>query len=56
MFWQIVRRIVVEEQGGNARAEYGANIIRNLANQIEQEYGSGFGVRQLEAQNRDCFK
>jgi len=27
---------------------YGTNLIRNLAQQIEPEYGSGFGERQLK--------
>ena len=48
MYWQIGRRIVEEEQGGSARAEYGKGLIKNLAQEIEPEYGSGFGQRQLE--------
>lgn len=47
MYWQIGRRIVEEEQGGQARAEYGKGLIKNLATEIEPEYGSGFGYRQL---------
>ena len=31
-----------------ARADYGSYLIRNLAKEIEPEYGSGFGERQLE--------
>lgn len=48
MYWQIGRRIVEEEQGGQTRAEYGKGLIKNLAKEIEPEYGSGFGQRQLE--------
>lgn len=48
MYWQIGRRIVEEEQGGDVRAEYGKGLIKNLAKEIEPEYGSGFGKRQLE--------
>ncbi|MBD5286371.1 MAG: DUF1016 domain-containing protein [Bacteroides sp.] len=48
MYWHIGRRIVEEEQGGKARAEYGKGLIKNLAKEIEPVYGSGFGVRQLE--------
>ena len=48
MYWQIGRRIVEEEQGGKARAEYGKGLIKNLAKEIEPVYGSGFGHRQLE--------
>lgn len=48
MYWHIGQRIVEEEQGGNARAEYGKGLIKALAKQLAPEYGSGFGVRQLE--------
>ncbi len=48
MYWNIGRRIVEEEQQGKDRAEYGAYIIKNLANNLEPEYGSGFSKRQLE--------
>ena len=47
MYWQIGRRIVEEEQGGATRAEYGKNLIKNLAHQLEPIYGSGFSYRQL---------
>lgn len=48
MYWQIGRRIVEEEQGGQARAEYGKGLIKNLAKELEPEFGSGFGKRQLD--------
>lgn len=48
MYWLIGRRIVEEEQGGTARAEYGKGLIKNLAKEIEPEYGSGFGKPLLE--------
>lgn len=48
MYWQIGRRIVEEEQGGSARAEYGKGLIKNLAKELEPEFGSGFGKRQLD--------
>ncbi len=48
MYWQLGRRIFEEEQQGQERAEYGAYIIKTLAKDLEIEYGSGFGVRQLE--------
>lgn len=47
MYWRIGQRIVEEEQGGNIRAEYGTKLIRNLAAQLEPEFGSGFSYRQL---------
>lgn len=48
MYWQIGRCIVEEEQGGQARAEYGKSLIKNLAKELEPEFGSGFGKRQLD--------
>ncbi len=47
MYWQIGRCIVEEEQGGRARAEYGAKLLQNLAKELEPVYGSGFSYRQL---------
>ena len=48
MYWKLGERIVVEEQQGKERAEYGSYLLRNLAEQLEPEFGSGFSVRQLE--------
>ena len=48
MYWQMGERIVVEEQQGKARAEYGSFLLQNLAKRLEPEYGSGFSIRQLE--------
>jgi len=48
MYWKLGERIVIEEQHGNERAEYGAFLIRNLAAKIEPDFGSGFSVRQIE--------
>ena len=48
MYWNLGKRILEEEQQGKARAEYGSYLIKNLAKEIEPEYGSGFGERQLK--------
>ena len=47
MYWNIGRRIFEEEQQGKDRAEYGTYLIKNLAENLEPEYGSGFSYRQL---------
>ena len=47
MYWNIGRRIFEEEQQGKDRAEYGTYLIKNLADDLEPEYGSGFSERQL---------
>ncbi|MDO4511629.1 MAG: PDDEXK nuclease domain-containing protein [Bacteroidales bacterium] len=54
MYWHIGRRIVEEEQGGKARAEYGKYLLKNISKELTSEYGSGFGVRQLE-QSRQFY-
>jgi len=47
MYWHIGKSIFEEEQHGKKRAGYGENLVRNLAREIEPEYGSGFSYRQL---------
>ena len=54
MYWNLGKRIFEEEQQGKARADYGTYLIKNLASSLESEYGSGFGVRQLE-QSRQFY-
>lgn len=46
-YWNIGRRIVEEEQQGNARAGYGKGLIPALADKLTAEYGSGYGRRNL---------
>lgn len=47
MYWHIGKYIFEEEQQGKDRAEYGKHLIDFLAIQLEPEFGSGFGRRQL---------
>ncbi len=47
-YWQIGRRIVEEEQGGSARAEYGSQLIRHLARALGEEFGKGLSVANLK--------
>ena len=55
MYWNLGKRIFEEEQQGKERADYGTYLIKNLAKRLEPEYGSGFGVRQLE-QSRQFYR
>ncbi len=48
MYWKLGKRIFEEEQHGKKRADYGAYIVKSLAEKLETEYGSGFSKRQLE--------
>ena len=47
MYWQLGKRIFNEEQGGQDRAEYGSFLIKNLAKELEPQFGTGFSSRQL---------
>jgi predicted nuclease of restriction endonuclease-like (RecB) superfamily len=48
MYWHLGERFFTEEQHNQDRAEYGAYLIRNAAALLENEFGSGFSIRQLE--------
>ena len=51
-YWNIGKRIVEEEQQGQKRAEYGAKLIANLAQQLTLEFGPGFSYRSLNEYRR----
>lgn len=46
-YWEIGKRIVEDEQSGNARAEYGKFLLKNLAKELTEEFGKGFEEREL---------
>jgi len=46
-YWEIGKRIVEEEQGGENRAAYGKEIIKNLSLELTKEFGKGFSTRTL---------
>lgn len=56
-YWEIGRRIVEEEQQGEARAQYGAMLITNLSEELTKEFGKGFSVDNLKNMRRfyQCF-
>lgn len=45
--WEIGRHIVEFEQGGAARAEYGARLLPTLARSLTEEFGRGFDASNL---------
>jgi predicted nuclease of restriction endonuclease-like (RecB) superfamily len=55
MYWNIGKTIFEEEQQGKERAEYGAYLIKGLAQELAPEHGTGFSVRQLE-RSRQFYK
>lgn len=48
MYWNLGRLIFEEEQNGNARAEYAAYLIRDLAKRLTQEFGRGYSATNLK--------
>ncbi len=45
MYWKIGERIVVEEQQGKKRADYGTYLIKMLSEELTKDFGSGFSYR-----------
>lgn len=46
-YWEIGRRIVEFEQGGELRAEYGAELVKRLAVDLTTKFGRGFSKSNL---------
>ena len=47
-YWSIGKRIIDEEQKGKGRADYGANIVKNLSIALNAEFGKGFSIANLK--------
>lgn len=45
--WEVGRHIVEFEQGGAARAEYGAGLLRHLSDELKMEFGKGYDATNL---------
>ena len=52
VYWDIGRRIVESEQAGAVRANYGDELIKQLANDLSAQFGRGFGVVNLSHMRR----
>ena len=46
-YWEVGRRIVEFEQGGEARAQYGEGLLKRLAADLTAKFGRGFGKSNL---------
>ena len=46
-YWNIGRIIVEHEQNGRFRAEYGKGVLQRLSDQLTDDFGKGFDVRNL---------
>ena len=49
-YWNVGRRIVEQEQYGKIKTKYGSYLIKNLSEQLSDEFGTGFSVANL----RNC--
>ncbi len=45
--WEVGRHIVEFEQGGRAKAEYGARLLAQVSERLSAEFGAGFDQRNL---------
>lgn len=45
--WEIGRHIIEYEQHGQERAEYGSELLLRLSKDLRQQYGKGFGRRNI---------
>ncbi len=43
-----IGKSIIEEQGGNEKAEYGANLLKGLSRQMTQDFGKGFTGANLK--------
>ena len=46
-YWMIGRRIVMEEQQGNEKAEYGTKLMQALSKELTTYFGNGFSYANL---------
>lgn len=51
-YWNVGRRIVEQEQYGEAKTKYGSYLTKNLSEQLSDEFETGFSVANL----RNCHQ
>lgn len=51
-YYEIGKRIVLEEQKGGKRAEYGIKLIENISKELIAEFGRGFDVTNIRRMRR----
>jgi len=54
-YWDIGHRIIEEEQKGAKRAEYGAFLLRQLAQKLKEDIGKGLDERELRRMRQFYF-
>ena len=53
-YWNI-GKLIVEAQGGDARAKYGDNLISDWGRKLSVKYGKNYGVGHLYRRAETCF-
>ena len=51
-YWEIGRRVVETDQGGDIRAEYGQQLIKRLSSDLKARFGRGFSPVNLSMMKR----
>lgn len=46
-YWKIGQKIVLEEQNGKERAEYGKELLKTLSKELTKDFGKGFSERNI---------
>ena len=47
-YWNVGKRIVEQELRGSAKAKYGSYIIKRLAQELSDQYGTGFSIANIK--------
>ena len=47
-YWNVGKRIVEQELRGSAKAKYGSYIIKRLAQELSEQYGTGFSIANIK--------
>ena len=51
-YWHIGRIIVEHEQNGSLRSEYGKGVLQDVSRRLQQEFGKGYSLRNLQQMRR----
>ena len=54
-YFEIGRMIVEEEQNGKERADYGKQLLSELSNSLNKEFGKGFSITNLQQMRQFYF-
>ena len=55
-YWNVGRIIILNEQNGNIKAEYGKQVLKELSKELRKILGTGFSVSNLQYMRRFYLK